>query len=164
MSHSAIPSEPTRLLTPVLTTHKCCAAAEMNCLLYPCGGTHEERLKDLGLFSLQESCLHEDSVAGFICLVVTERKKLDFVQQRMPKDPGNGHKPLWGKLWLDNRDRKFHSEGSQTQQRPRGATNHQAEAAQSSAGQAVEASPALSRGINKGFPEVVSNWNYSVIL
>lgn len=58
---------------------QCCVAAKMNCLLYPapCRGTHKERLKDLGLFRLQETCLHEDSVAGFICLVVTESKKPD---------------------------------------------------------------------------------------
>lgn len=163
---SVIPLEPTGLLAPVVTRHKCCAAAEMNCLLHPAlgGGTHKERLKDLHLFRLQESCLHEDSVAGFIFLVVTEREKPDFAQQCLPKDPGGGHKPLRGKCWLDNRDRKFHSEGSQTQQWPRGATNLYAGAAQSSAGQAVEASPALTQGINKGLPEVASNWNYSVIL
>lgn len=81
----------------------------MNCLLYLalCGGTHKERLKDLHLFRLQESCLHEDSVPGFICLVVTEREKPDFVQQCMPKDPSGGHKPLRGKFWLDNRTESF---------------------------------------------------------
>lgn len=97
-------------------TQICCCRDELPALPSCCGGTHKERLKDLGLFRLQKSCLHEDSVAGFTCLVVTERKKPDFAQQCMPKDPGEGHKPLWGKFCLDNRDRKFHSEGCQTQQ------------------------------------------------
>lgn len=89
---------------PAVTVHKCCAAAEMSCLLHPAGveiKAHQlcvegpkERLKDLGLFKLQKSCLHEDSVAGFTYLVITERKKPDFAQQCMPKDPGDGHKPL----------------------------------------------------------------------
>lgn len=57
-----------------------------------------ERLKDLGLFRLQKSCLQEDSVAGFIYLVVRERKKPDFGQQCMRKDLGDGHKPTLKKI------------------------------------------------------------------
>lgn len=95
-------------------------------------------------------------------MIFTERKKPDFAQQCMPKDDPNHFEGNSG--WIRGTESFTARVVKHSNVWPRGATNQHAGAAQSSAGQAVEASPALNRGMNKGLPEVPSNWNYSLIL